>query len=163
MDALWAVTVVPGSGSTYQHFFPEGSERSACGRSVRARATDKFKEEDVQLCKVCKRKRAAEKRLAAPAAPALPVNADGKMSIIQATELICSFLGDDYISPNAMYNRIWRVVHAGADPACAPAFAHDGKKAFFVRSAVLDWVRAQVLNCHGIDFSSLPPDLARLL
>lgn len=163
MDAIWAVTVVPGSGSTYQHFFPEGSERSACGRSKRSREAGKFKEEDVRLCLVCNKKRQAEKRLANPAAPTIPVNADDKMTIIEATALICSFLGEDYISANAMYNRIWRVVHAGADPACAPAFAHDGKKAFFPRAAVLDWIRAQVKNSHGLDFSSLPPDLARLL
>lgn len=163
MEALWAVTVVPGSGLAYQHFFPEGSDKSACGRSTRSRVAGKFKEEDVKLCKVCNRKRQVEKRQAAPVAASVPVNADDKMTIIEATDLICSFLGEDYISPNAMYNRIWRVVHSGADPACAPAFAHVGKKAFFQRAAVMDWIRAQVRSSQGIDFSSLPKDLASLL
>lgn len=164
--ATWDVTIVAGSGSVYQHFFPEGSEKSACGRTVRSNivaSLSALKEDDVKLCKICKRKQEAKARLAKPVTETVPVNADDKMSIVEATQLICSFLGDDFISPNAMYNRIWRVGHCGADPACAPRFGHVGKRAFFQRAAVMDWIRAQVRASAGVDFSHLPADLASLL
>lgn len=164
MAAAWLTTVVPGSGSLYLHYFHEGSDRSACGRTTRASVAEGLAAPELaRSCRVCQRKREAEQRLLQPLAEAVPVNADNKLNIIEATDLICSFLGQDFITPNAMYNRVWRVLHKGADPACAPRFGHIGKKAFFQREAVMEWIRLQVKESQGMDFSHLPPDLARLL
>lgn len=164
MAAAWLTTVVPGSGSLYLHYFHEGSDRSACGRTTRENLAGGLADPDLaRTCQVCRRKREAELRLELPLPEVVSVNADNKLSIIEATELICSFLGQDFITPNAMYNRVWRVLHKGADPACAPRFGHIGKKAFFQREAVMEWIRLQVKGSQGMDFSHLPPDLARLL
>lgn len=162
--SAWLTTVVPGSGSLYRHYFLDGSNRSACGRTTReSLATDLADPDLARTCQVCRRKREAELRLEQPLPEVVPVNADNKLNIIEATDLICSFLGPEFITPNAMYNRVWRVLHKGADPACAPRFGHIGKKAFFQREAVMEWIRLQVKESQGMDFSHLPPDLARLL
>lgn len=163
MAFTWFTTLVPGSGSLYRHYFPDGSNKSACGRTTTASVVEDKGDKAPSVCSVCLRKQEAEERMRKPLAETVPVNADDKLSIIQATDLICSFLGPEFISPNAMYNRVWRVLHKGANPSCAPKFGHVGKKAFFQREAVLEWIRQQVKESQGMDFSHLPPDLVRLL
>ncbi len=164
----WGVTEAQGTGNRYQHYFDFEAQQSLCGRTDRKHLLAPVGHEadagdDVSLCNVCRRKYAIrQRREQAKTAPVLLANAsaDERMSIADGVALINSYLGEDFITPNAMHNRIWRVRHAGGDPACAPAFASVATKAFFTRESVLEWVRKQVRASVGLDLSRLPPELA---
>lgn len=169
----WGVTVVEATNTVYQHYFRQGEEKSMCGRSDRGRLAPErvrvsleISEKPVsefRLCAVCRRKMEVARRKAEQVGIPPLGNGDEKMGIIEAVALINSFLGEDFITSNAMYNRIWRIANAGADPACAPEYARLGKRSYFMRSKVMEWVREQVRQSEGLDFSQLPADLAAQL
>lgn len=170
-DTGWAVTLGAGVGPVYEHYFDAANARSVCGRSDRSRVSVELVEkpsegkQGILTCQTCLKALAKRERSLRPAV--LNVGKDklpsDRMSCAAAVELMAEQLGDRILTANALYNRVWRVANAGADPRSAPEFISSFGRIYFTREAVMKWLVGELANSKGVDLSSATPELKQRL
>lgn len=164
----WGATRSPAAQVMYWHFFKAGQEKSQCGRSDRQRLTaEPSLQRDERLgfasCKVCQKLVERERRVfnrPVVQAGALP---EDRLSCADAVAVMGELLGVDYMSANALYNRVWRVMNTAADPATAPEFVSLSRRVYFTRKAIVAWIAGQVSLSHGMSREALHPELQAAL
>lgn len=167
----WGATVSGGAGPVYEHYFDEARARSVCGRSDISRVGGELYEQakagqaGIQPCSTCLKVLAKRQRALAPSAvnvgkDRLPAD---KLSCGAAVELMTEHLGESILTANALYNRVWRVANAGADPATAPEFITSFGRIYFTRQAVMTWLALELVKSKGVDLSRASQELQGLV